>query len=274
MSVEQPAATCRDSLNKLAGACSHDRLRFAARYGLRHLLLSLLAALLSAGVVFGLWYPSPWSQMLEVGHIYLLVLMVDVVCGPLLTLILSNPRKSGRERWLDFSLIGLLQIAALVYGMHSVWMARPTVLVFEADRLVMVAANEVQVDELAGMTTAASQLPWAGILKMGTRTASSNEEMMESVQLSLVGISPAMRPSWWIPWEETQETMRHRAKPLAELIARRPMERAALEKAASTTQHSIDQLSYLPLVSRKTLDWIALLDEDMNILGCASVEGF
>ena len=35
------------------------RLRFAARYALRHMVLSLLVALASAGVVFGLWYAAP-----------------------------------------------------------------------------------------------------------------------------------------------------------------------------------------------------------------------
>ena len=110
-------------------SASH-RLHFAARYALRHLLLSLLVALASAAVVFGLWYPAPYRQMLQVGHIYLLVLVVDVVCGPLLTLIVASPRKSRRERWLDFSLIGAIQLAALACGMYSVWVARPAVLAF------------------------------------------------------------------------------------------------------------------------------------------------
>ena len=79
---------------------------FAARYASRHLLISLLIALASAAVVFGLWYPAPYRAMLGVGAIFGLVLVVDVVCGPLLTGVVASPRKSRRERWLDFSLIG------------------------------------------------------------------------------------------------------------------------------------------------------------------------
>jgi hypothetical protein len=74
-----------------------QRLHFAVRYALRHLFFSLVIALASAAVVFGLWYPTPYRQMLDVGHIYLLVLAVDVVCGPLLTLVLASPRKLRRE---------------------------------------------------------------------------------------------------------------------------------------------------------------------------------
>ena len=85
---------------------SPSRLQFATRYALRHLGISVAVALLSAALVFGLLYPAPYRAMLGVGPIFGLVLAVDVVCGPLLTLILASPRKSRRERWLDFSLIG------------------------------------------------------------------------------------------------------------------------------------------------------------------------
>ena len=113
-------------------------------------------------MVFGLWYPAPYRQMLQVDHIYLLVLAVDVVCGPLLTLILASPKKSRRERWLDFSLIGVIQLAALAYGMHSVWVAPPVALVFETDRLVVVTANEVNTDALPKAPAGLRQLPWPG----------------------------------------------------------------------------------------------------------------
>ena len=176
------------------------RLRFAARYASRHLLISVLIALASAGMVFGLWYAAPYQQLLDVGHIYLLVLAVDVVCGPLLTLVLASPKKSRRERWLDFSLIGLIQLAALAYGMHSVWVARPVALVFEADRLVVVTANEVNTDALPKAPPGLRQLPWTGVLQAGTRKATSNEEFMRNVELGLAGISTAVQPDWWLPW--------------------------------------------------------------------------
>ena len=35
-----------------------------------------------------------------------------------------------------------------------------------------------------------------------------------------------------------------------------------------------EELSYLPLVGSKTLDWVALLDSDLNIVGHAPVDGF
>ena len=254
-------------------AFSH-RLHFAARYALRHLLLSLLIALASAAVVFGLWYPAPYRQMLDVGHIYLLVLVVDVVCGPLLTLVLASPKKSRRERWLDFSLIGAIQLVALAYGMHSVWVARPVALVFEADRLVVVTANEVNRDALPKAPSDLRQLPWAGVLKASTRKAGNNSEFMRSIDQGLAGISKAIQPDWWQPWADSLPAMRQRAKPLAELMARKPQAAPVLQDAARDAGHAAAELSYLPLVSSKTLDWVALLDGQMNMVGWAPVDGF
>lgn len=250
------------------------RFRFAAHYAGRHLALSLVVALLAAAVVFGLLYPAPYHNLLGVGSIFLLVLAVDVVCGPLLTLILASPKKSQRERWLDFSLIGLIQLAALVYGLHSVWVARPVALVFEADRLVVVTANEVDLAELVTAPDGLRRLPWWGVLQAGTRRATSGTEMMESVERSLAGFSPARLPGWWVPWEQARPSMTARAKPITELLARSPQHAATLRAAIRASGVPAADLRYLPLVSNKTLDWVALLDTQLNIVGWAPVDGF
>ena len=250
------------------------RFHFAARYALRHALLSLLVALASAAVVFGLWYPTPYRQMLNVGQIYLLVLLVDLVCGPQLTLILASPTKSCRERWLDFSLIGLVQLGALLYGMHSVWVARPVVLSFEADRLVVVTANEIDHAKLAEAPEGLRRLPFTGVLHVGTRQPRDNKEFITSVEQGLAGLSPAMRPGWWRPWQQQIADMQARAKPLAELIARRPQDAQVLRDAAQAIGVAPDKLLYLPLTSSKVKEWVALLDAQMNMVGWAPVDGF
>lgn len=250
------------------------RFRFATRYAGYHLALSLAIALLAAGVVFGLLYPAPYRDMLGVGSIFLLVLAVDVVCGPLLTLILASPKKSQRERWLDFSLIGLIQLTALVYGLHSVWVARPVALVFEVDRLVVVTANEVDPAELGKAPDGLRHLPLWGVLQAGTRQATNGAEMMESVERSLAGVSPAMQPGWWAPWEQAHPGMVARAKPVTELLARRPLQATVLQAAIRASGLPAADLRYLPLVSSKTLDWVALLDTQLNIVGWAPVDGF
>lgn len=78
-------------------------------------------------------------------------------------------------------------------------MARPVVLAFEVDRLVVATANEVDVTDLPNAPQGLGGLPAFGIMKVGTRRAANAAEMMQSTTLGMVSISPAMRPSWWTP---------------------------------------------------------------------------
>lgn len=251
-----------------------SRLNFALQYALRHLLISLFVAIATAFLVFRLLYPPPWHLLFAVGSIFVLLLIVDVVCGPILTLILASPEKSGRERWLDFSLIGSVQLVALLYGLYSVWVARPVVLAFESDRLVAVSANEVQTDSLAQAPEALRHLPWWGLHLVGTRKAASSEEFFENMRLGLGGISPAMRPDWWVLWDSTLSDMRARAKPVTELLERRPQDSDALHTAIESTGLTAENLYYLPLTTRHVKEWVVLLDAGMRIAGYAPVDGF
>ena len=102
-----------------------SRLRPALRAAVWHMCLSIAVAALVAFLVFGFWFPDALRHLAGGADLFWLIVGVDVVCGPLLTLVLASPSKSPRERWLDFSLIGAIQLAALAYGMYSVWVARP-----------------------------------------------------------------------------------------------------------------------------------------------------
>lgn len=261
-------------ISRMAEFSVFSRVRFAARYVLGHLVLSAVVGALSAAFVFSLLYPAPYRALLGVASIFLLILAADVVCGPLLTFILASPQKSRRERWLDFGLVGLIQLAALAYGLHSVWAARPVVLGFEVDRLVVVTANEIDPGQLMYAPEGLRRLPWWGVHRVGTRRAANGQETLDSVQLGLAGVSPAMRPGWWLPWGEQRAQMSEAAKPLAELIARRPQDAQLLRDAAKHAGAHPASLRYLPLTSSKAKEWVALLDSQMNMVGWAPVDGF
>jgi hypothetical protein len=250
------------------------RWRFATRWALAHLLVSATVAGLAAGVVFGWWFGAPWRHMLGVGSIFGLLVVVDVVCGPFLTLVLASPHKSRQERWMDLSFVALIQLAALSYGMWSVFSARPVVLAFEADRLVVVTANDVQVDQLQEALPSLRRLPWSGVQLVALRKARSPEEFMQSIDQAMQGVTQSMRPSWWRPFEEAALDIEMRSKPLLSLLTRRPESRASIEGAIQKSGIPLEELRYLPLTSSKTDRWIALINPSGAIVGYAEADGF
>ena len=93
------------------------RVKAALSAGFKHLILSALVASLAAAVVFGLWYPGAYSALAGGRSLFLLLIAVDVVCGPLLTTIVYSPAKPRSELIRDIGIIVGLQFAALVYGL-------------------------------------------------------------------------------------------------------------------------------------------------------------
>ena len=250
------------------------RWRFAANWALRHVVLSVVVATLAAILVYKLWYPMPYRAMLGVGSIFVVLLSVDVVCGPLLTLLLASPQKSRREMALDLAVIGVIQTAALVYGLHAVWTARPAVLAFETDRLTVISANELEDADFQQAPQEFQQLRFSGVHQVATRRPKDNAEFFQSIELSLAGLSPAMRPAWWQPMTTQQGLMVSVAKPLVDLIARRAEHADELRRAATKSGYSVEALTYLPLTSSKTKEWVVLLNGSMQMVGYAPVDGF
>ena len=77
-----------------------------------HLGISLCIALLAALLVFGLWYPYPYREISGGRALFLLMTAVDVVMGPLITLVVFNQAKRRKELVLDFTVVAVLQLAA------------------------------------------------------------------------------------------------------------------------------------------------------------------
>ena len=254
----------------------HARVRFAIGALVIHLCLSVLVACLVAVLVFGLWFPYPFREMTGGQHLFWVLIGVDVVCGPLLTGIVFNPRKSRQELTLDLSLIAAIQLGALIYGIYSISQARPVVLVFEADRFVAVSAANVDVAALPEAAPEWQTLSWSGPVLLGSRASRDGLETLKSIEMSLRGLEPSARPGWWQGYDQSRSQVQQRMRKLSELRKRQaPSVQAAIDAAVQKTGLPIGQIHYLPLVSQKSLDqWIALLDAQANIIGYAPVGGF
>ena len=90
---------------------------------LLHLLISGVIGLIAVCIVFFVWYPDPLQDAVGVTEIFLILLSVDIVIGPLLTLLVYKPGKPSLK--FDLSVIALLQLVALCYGMNTVFQGRP-----------------------------------------------------------------------------------------------------------------------------------------------------
>ena len=251
-----------------------SRLRFALKNAGWHLLISMVLAGAAALLVFKVWYPFPYAELTGGLDLYKLVVGVDIVCGPLLTLILASPKKKTRERVVDFSLIGAIQLAALLYGLYSVSLARPVVAAFEKDRINVVTAAEITREDLPEALPEMRELPWFGVRRVALREPKDADEANKSLELSLQGIEPSMRPNWWLPDSETERKRIAKAmKPLAKLAAARRLSEAEILKQADVVSDG-KPLYFLPFTGGTKKDWIVVMNQNADFLGFAPIDGF
>ena len=251
-------------------------LRFRAAFyaASTHMLGSMVVALLAGMLVFGLWYPYPYRELAGGREIFLLIVVVDVICGPLLTLVFYNPAKPRAELWRDLGLVVLIQLAALGYGLHVVWQARPAYLVQEVDRFKVITLPELDAAEVDALPPALRLRSISGPLTVAIREPKDAEEqkkvLFESVQ---GGRDYAERPEFYIPYEgDAALKSLKRAKPLSVFLQKQPSQEAAARELLAEKRLDMNQLMYLPVVGRQ--DWVAVLDARGQIQGFLKGDGF
>ena len=101
------------------------------KFFLSHLIISISLALLVIGLVFFIWYPSPLATAVGVTHIFLMMLAIDVIVGPLLGLLVYREGKKTLK--FDLGVIIVLQISALCYDLYSIEQGRPAWITYNVD---------------------------------------------------------------------------------------------------------------------------------------------
>jgi hypothetical protein len=249
--------------------------RSRARAALIHLIANACVAMAVAALVFGVWYPWPYRDMSGGNELFALVVGVDVVLGPVITFVIFDRRKPWGELMRDVGIVVALQLAALGYGLHMTFIARPVVLALEEDRFRVVSVVDVLESELPKAQEGMRTLSLTGPRLVYTSVPSDPKLRSEALSLALKGHDIGTRPSLWRPWTaEARRAAVASAKPLADLIARRPAERATIDAAVQRTGEPMQALVYIPVIAFRG-DWVALLDRRSGaIVGFASVDGF
>jgi hypothetical protein len=238
-----------------------------------HFLISAAVAAAAAGLVFGVWFPGVYRLVAGGRDLFLLVVSVDVVLGPFLTFAVFNLQKGWLQLRRDLAVIGVVQLVGLVYGLHTVYLARPVATVFETDRFRVVTAAQVHMPELPTARPEYRQLPLTGPWLLGTRAASVGDEGREAVFMALEGIDRAQRPQFWQPYAHSTADALKRARPLATLLAKYPA--LASDIKAKLQSLNVDEASakFLPLIGRGG-DWVVILDSAGRLVHYVPAEGF
>ncbi|MGD2138848.1 MAG: TfpX/TfpZ family type IV pilin accessory protein [Burkholderiales bacterium] len=239
-----------------------------------HLCISLGVAVLAALLVFLVWYPYPYREISGGRDLFFILVSVDVVLGPLITLTVFNPTKPRRELVRDLSIVGLIQLSALGYGLWTVFEARPVHLAFEIDRFRVVHAIDVEPEMLAKAPEGLRSLPLFGQTPVAVRPFRDAREKYEATVAALQGVQMGFRPDLWQPYADARMRVLLAASPLARLRQRFPDKTGLIDEAIAQTGKAEASLVSMPMVGRDKF-WTVLLDSSTaEVVGFIPLDSF
>ncbi len=194
---------------------------------------SAIALTLVLGALWLGWYRWPGWYLASALHIVGIVVLVDLVLGPTLTLIVANRAKPRAELARDIAVIVAVQLIALVYGGLTLWRGRPLYYTFSMDRLELVQASDLKTDDI---DTARRENPalapyWYSRPRWIWAPLPDNPEEAQRIVKSAAfgGTDVIQMPRYFRPWEQGLPELRKRLARVDDFRYFSPAEKSSLK---------------------------------------------
>lgn len=222
--------------------------RFQA--SLTHLALSILVATVIFVPIYFVWFPDTLFEGAGGRELFFLITSVDVVLGPLVTLVVFKSRKRGLK--FDLAVIGILQAAALAYGVSVLFESRPVFIVFVKDRFELVRASQVSRENLAkARSSQFASTPLTGPKVVGARVPKDVGESFDLMMSALGGVDVQSFPRYYVPYVEIRADALARAESMEKLRKHNPEGGARIDQLVASTGRPEGALRYLPMRAGK-----------------------
>ncbi len=191
----------------------HSMRSAKAKFVTIHLGISIVIALLIVMVVFLCWYPLPLNKATGVTHIFLMMIGIDLVLGPLLTWLVYNEGKKSLK--FDLTVIILIQISALFYGIYHITQGRPVWLVYSVDRFEVVRNNEIYTKNIALAQKKYKHPSWFKPRYVATEFAKDQKQRNQDMFEEILGkIEISQRPERYVELSKVTDQIKKRAQGL------------------------------------------------------------
>ena len=194
-----------------------------------HFAISATVVAMVFAVIWFIWYPSPLFELFGAWEIIRVLIVVDLVLGPLLTLIVY---RAGKARLLfDMVVIAAIQVSALVYGVASIYTERPCYMVFSVDRFEALSCDMIDPAQLAARSDL-NQRRWYEPLYVVALMPTDPAERNRLLQEVMFEGKPdlPLRVAYWANFEgDALDGIRGKSVPLAQAT----MDTSLMEKAVA-----------------------------------------
>lgn len=208
-----------------------------------------LSAVIAGAVLLAIdlaWYPQALFRLAGAQRLFLVIACVNLVLGPLLTLIVYVPGKKGLK--FDLVAIVVVQVAAFVGGIGVLFVSRPVYVVFVKDRFELVRANDFPRSELARAGSSPfKSLPLAGPQFVGARMPADAAERERIMFLAPSGIDLQHMLQHYVPYDAVRAEVKAAALPFPKLRELNRGREGEVDRAVRELARDEASLAFLPM---------------------------
>lgn len=214
-----------------------------------HLAISVIIALAVSTLMLMIWYPHPLFEAVGGQQVLTILLAVDIVLGPIITLMIFDlKKKTLRALKFDLAVIAFVQISALLYGMNVVFESRPAYIVFKEDSFYLITANNLSDEDLEQASHPDFRSPpLSGPLYAYTEFPNNPDDMQKIITSELNGKGLSQLPQYYKPFDEHKADAGRAAIFLTELKKTNPEQASELDEVAHESGRAEKDIGYLPL---------------------------
>ncbi|CAN5879467.1 fimb protein [soil metagenome] len=227
-----------------------------------HFLTSLSIGLLLLGLFWFVWYPAPMLMAIGGHEIFLLVIGIDIVLGPLLTLIVFKAGKKGMK--FDLMVIAVLQIGAMAYGVSTLLEGRPAYVAALGERFQVVQASELTDANLAKAKTV---LPWWGPQWVGTTMPTNKHDISILSAMSAVGGGAGHLPYLHVPYDTMKATILEHAQDISIIEKNNPAQLHDIQMWLQDHHVTEDLVKFQPIKIRASVFPVILDAKSAKVIG-------
>lgn len=217
-----------------------------SRAVLLHLWPSLLLLAVCAGLVLVFWYPPPVRQFGPGSEFRALLIIVGGMMGPALTWLVYSSTKSRLAMTIDLTVISVVQLVAMSWGMYTLYIHRPYYMVFTVDRFEVLSNWDVRHARLEN--PAFRDKPLRGLAQIYATMPTEESEYQKLLQEVAFEGKPDLqfRTEYWSPYRDKRLLALEVSRPLLELREARPASVKQIDSLVTANGGDISRLTFVP----------------------------
>lgn len=182
------------------------------KFFLTHLSTSFLVACIALGIVFFMWYPTPLAKAVGVTHIFLLMLTIDVIVGPILGFFIYREDKKSLK--FDLTVIILIQLSAFLYGFYSIAQGRPVWIVYSVDRFQVIRKNDIALQPNVKVKPEYQNISLVGAKFVGVELSKNLDQKQKDMFNAVFGLTLAQQPDRYVSFGQVKQSLQKNAQDL------------------------------------------------------------